>query len=250
MQIHHLHGYIQSIYLIEYPHKLLLLDGCCRADVALIKDFIVNTLGRQLSDLKMVLVTHMHPDHAGAATALRGLTQCKIASANKTTHWYRGIRGRLMHLVDLSLAAWVAGRLGKPRKNLWYSAKLDVDFKLNDGDNVPEFNDWYVLETPGHTDRDLSVVHRQSNKVYVADLIVKVKKRFISPFPVFYPNQYKASLNRIIEQQFSSIMLAHGGEVQLTVDDYDRLLKSAPNQPKTPWRATKARLKQMLVRSE
>jgi glyoxylase-like metal-dependent hydrolase (beta-lactamase superfamily II) len=192
----------------------------------------------------------MHPDHAGAAAALRGLTGCKIASANKVNHWYRGIGGTAMHLVDLSLTAWVAGRLGKPRKNLWYSAKLDVDFKLNDGDNVPEFNDWYVLETPGHTDRDLSVVHRQSHKVYVADLIVKVKKRFISPFPVFHPNQYKASLNRIIEQQFDSIMLAHGGEVRLSVDDYDGLLKSAPNEPKTPWRATKARIKQMLVRSE
>jgi glyoxylase-like metal-dependent hydrolase (beta-lactamase superfamily II) len=250
MHIHHLHGYIQSIYLIEYPEKLMLLDGCCRADVDMLKDFIENTLQRPLSDLKIVLVTHMHPDHAGAAATLRQLTQCKIVSADKSTHWYRGFQGRVMHLADLILTAWVAGRLGKPRKNLWYPANLEIDCKLNDGDSVPEFDDWFVLETPGHTDRDLSVVHRQSHRVYVADLIVKVKKRFISPFPVFYPNQYKASLKRIIEQQFTSIMLAHGGEVQLSADDYERLLKSAPNEPKTPWRATKARIKQMLSRSE
>ncbi|MFT4994578.1 MAG: glyoxylase-like metal-dependent hydrolase (beta-lactamase superfamily II), partial [Paraglaciecola sp.] len=162
MQIHHLHGYIQSVYLVEYPDKLLLLDGCCRADIPMLKTFITKDLKRPFSDVKLVVVTHMHPDHAGAAHKLRELSQCKLASANKKNHWYRGLQGALMHLTDIALATWVAGRMGRPKKNLWYSAKLKPDYVLNDGDTLPGFADWQILETPGHTDRDLSVLHLPS----------------------------------------------------------------------------------------
>jgi len=67
MKLHQIQGYIQSIYLAEYPHKLLLLDGACRADVETISYFITGSLKRPLSHLKLVVSTHMHPDHAGAA---------------------------------------------------------------------------------------------------------------------------------------------------------------------------------------
>ncbi|MGR5470684.1 MBL fold metallo-hydrolase, partial [Vibrio astriarenae] len=55
------------MYLAEYPDKLMLLDGASRADILHLKDFIEHQLNRRFSDLKLVIVTHMHPDHAGAA---------------------------------------------------------------------------------------------------------------------------------------------------------------------------------------
>jgi glyoxylase-like metal-dependent hydrolase (beta-lactamase superfamily II) len=246
MKLHHLQGYIQSVYLVEYPDKLLLLDGCSRADVPMLKRFIGEQLQRPFTDLTMVLVTHMHPDHAGAAHELRRLVGCKIASANKDKPWYRGMHGMLMHLTDIALATWVAGRLGKPRKLLWYSPVLKPDYKLTDGQCIPGFEQWQVFEMPGHTDRDLSAMHMPSRRIYVADLIVKVKERFIAPFPVFYPNQYRASVQRLIELQPSSVLLAHGGEVQLTDLDYRHLLHSAPKLPKTPWRAIKIKARRLL----
>ena len=250
MIIHHLQGYIQSIYLVEYPEKLLLLDGCCRADIQLLKKFITQDLRRPFADLKLVIVTHMHPDHAGAAHKLRRLTNCKIASANMGKNWYRGLNGALMHLTDITLATWVAGRMGKAKKNLWYSPILKPDYKLNDRDKLPGFDEWCVLDTPGHTDRDLSVLHEPSTRLYVADLIVKVKNRFIPPFPVFHPNQYRASIEKVIRLQPDSILLAHGGEVRLSESDYQHLKNTAPILPKTHWRATKIKAKQMLLRNK
>lgn len=70
----------------------------------------------------------------------------------------------------------VAGRLGKQRRNLWYPASLYPDYCVTDGDQLPGFEQWRVVETPGHTDRELSLLHIESNKVHVVDLIVKVKK--------------------------------------------------------------------------
>lgn len=242
MQLHKLTGYIQDIYLIEEQHGLMLLDGASRPDVDTICDFIVQQLQRPLSHLKNVIVTHMHPDHAGGAHALRKVTGCRIITADVAGQWYQGIDGKLMMLTDMLLAQWVAGRMKKRRKRIWYSPTLKPDIKLKDGDTVPDFEDWVVLFTQGHTDRDLSVWHKATKKIYVADLMVRVKGRYIPPYPVFHPNRYKASINKIRAIQPDKLLLAHGGEVSLSDEDYDFLSAKAPDTPATHWRSTKAKL--------
>ena len=246
MKLHHLPGYIQSIYLVEYASGLMLLDGCTRADVDDVKRFITDELKRPFSDLKTVVVTHMHPDHAGAAHTLRKLTGCKLVSADVAHSWYKGLSGWLMYLTDLALARWVAGRLGRKRKSLWYAKTLKPDIKLTDRQTIPGFDEWCVFETPGHTDRDLSIMHMPSRRMYVADLVVKVKNRFIPPFPVFFPRLYGGSIERLIEIQPYSLLLAHGGEVQLNDEDYTHLRSCVPKGPQTPWRVVKAKARRKL----
>lgn len=249
MKLHHLQGYIQSVYLAEYPDKLLLLDGCSRADIPMLKKFIGDELSRPLTDLKLVVVTHMHPDHAGAVHKLKTLTGCKIAASSVTGQWYAGVEGRLMHITDILLAKWVAHRLKKPNRTIRYPSKLHADFRLEDGELLPGFDDWKAIETQGHTDRDLSLHHLPSDKIYVADLMVKVKGRYIPPFPVFYPNRYRASLQKIIQLDPAVIALAHGGEVQPTKAEYEHLVALAPNTPKTHWRSLKAYIKKTVTKS-
>jgi len=248
MTLHQLEGYIQSIYLAEYDDKLLLLDGCSRADIPVIRTFIENTLQRPLTDLSLVVVTHMHPDHAGAAHKLRDLTGCKVATANVAGQWYAGIDGKLMHFTDMLLAKWVATRMKKPRRNIWYSSKLKPDYKLNDGDALPGFPEWVALATQGHTDRDLSLHHLPSNRIYVADLMVTVKGRYIPPFPIFYPSRYRASLHKVMALSPDSLFLAHSGEVHPSEQDYQHLLERAPTIPMTHWRSVKSKLKKVFVR--
>lgn len=250
MKLHHLEGHIQTILLAEYPDKLLLLDGCCRSDISIIKHFITDTLKRPFTDLTLVMVTHMHPDHAGAANTLRKITGCKLAAANVSGQWYSGIDGKIMHLTDMLLAKWVAKRMDKTHNKMWYSSKLFPDYKLDDGEALPGFPDWVAIETQGHTDRDLSLHHLPSNKVYIADLIVKVKNKYIPPFPVFYPNRYKNSLNKVFALNANSLILAHGGEVNLTENDHQSLMKLAPKTPQTHWRTVKTKLKRVLRLSQ
>ncbi|MDK1290368.1 MBL fold metallo-hydrolase [Pseudoalteromonas umbrosa] len=246
MQIHFIDGYIQQIYLVEYPDKLLLLDGCTRADVDLVCDFISNVLLRSLGDLKLIVVTHMHPDHAGGAHLLKKRTSAKIATAKVDGHWYSGIDGILMHWSDIFLALWVAGRKNKARKNLWYSRKLNADYYLSDNDYLPEFPQWQVLHTPGHTDRDLSLYHHDTQRLYVADLLVKVKGQLVPPYPVFYPNRYRNSLQRIREIKPTHVILAHQGELPFSDINFDHLDQLAPKVPVTHWRSVKAKTKKAL----
>lgn len=242
MKLHQLTGYIQTIYLVEYADKLMLLDGCSRADIPVVREFIEQQLKRPFSDLSLVVVTHMHPDHAGAANKLRKITGCKIAASNMPGQWYSGISGRLMHLGDIVAMRWVAKKKKRPIKHVWYSPTLVPDIYLADNSMLPGFDEWQVLHMPGHTDRDLSLLHLPSNKVYVADLFVKVRKGYIPPLPVFYPNRYKASLNRLKTLAPKAIWLAHDGEVCLEQTEYDQLLALAPNEPHTIVKSLRANI--------
>lgn len=248
MKIHQLSGYIQSIYLIEYDHGLLLLDGCCRCDVQTIQNFITNELKRPVTDLKTVVITHMHPDHAGGAHQFRKISACSLVSADKNHHWYKGFNGVLMHWIDMLLSIYVGTRLNKGIRHVWYSRKLKVDYKIRQGATIPGFPEWRVIETPGHTDRDLSLWHPQSNVVYVADLIIKLKNRFIVPFPIFHPNKYKESLNAIKDMAPNKVMLAHGGQIEMKPEDFDQMIQMAPKIPRTPLRATIKKFKKITRR--
>lgn len=248
MKLHQIKGYIQDIYLAEYSHGLLLLDGGSRADVDNICEFIQCQLQRPLTDLKLVISTHMHPDHAGAVHHLKQRTGCQIASANVEGHWYRGLDGWLMFLTDLLLARYIAKRQGKPRKNIWYQRHLTPDIYLNDEQVLPYFDDWVSLFTQGHTDRCLSLYHRPTEQIYVADLMVKVKGRYIPPFPVFYPNRYKESLGKLKKLAPAYVLLAHGGKIELSEDEFAYLYDKAPTTPVTHWRSVKAKLLTVLGR--
>lgn len=232
-QILRIDGHIQNIYLAVYPNKILLLDGCCRADVPLILDTIKHTLGRDITELKTVVVTHIHADHAGGAQYLKQKTGCVIASALKPKQWYAGLSGRVMYTIDTSLAYFVAHRQGKSHKNLWYPRELVPDVAVKEGDTVPFFDDWQFIETAGHTDRDLSVYHAKTGKVYVADVIIKLTKRFVYPFPLYSPKEYKRSLIKISELNPKLVMLAHGGQIPISPKTFVKLIKNSPRHRRT-----------------
>ncbi|MGC3834060.1 MBL fold metallo-hydrolase [Moritella viscosa] len=233
MQIHHIEGYIQTILLVEYPDKLLLLDGGCRCDVPVIKTFITETLQREISDLKLVLVSHMHPDHAGGAHLLRKRFGCKIASVDFERQWYQGFNGRVGHAIDVMLALYVARRKGKKIKNIYYHPHLQPDIILYDKTNVPDF--W-----------DLSFLHQPTQQMYVGDMILKLKNKFTSPFPIYQPKAYKQSLNKLLQLNISKIFMAHDGFSEITPKDIQQLITKSTNRPLTVEKVIKHKFKSFI----
>ena len=246
MKIHTIRGYIQSIYLVEYSDKLLLLDGCSRIDHDCVIDYIEHTLKRSRHDLTLILVTHMHPDHAGGVHSLAKTCGANIATSNAPGQWYSGFDGLLMHWTDMLLAAYVGKRKGKRWQLRYYPRHLKADHYLADGMTLPDFDDWQIIHTPGHTDRDIAVLHLPSQRIYVADLMVKVKGKLLAPFPLFYPKHYCHSLLAIKLLAPSSLLLAHEGEIPFADIDFDALIDSAPKVPVTHWRSIKSKFKQAL----
>lgn len=247
MQIHEIKGYIQTMLLVEYSDKLLLLDGGCRCDVDIVETYITQTLKRPMQDLKLVLISHMHPDHAGGAHLFQRRYACKVASVDSRQQWYGGISGRIAHWIDIALALYVARKKGKKIKNIYYNPNLKPDVILNDDTAIPGFNDWHVYSTPGHTDRDISFLHKPTQRMYTGDLILRLRNKFASPFPIYEPEQYKQSLNLLLQLKINNILMAHDGAAEISDQEIQLLIDNTRVRPLTVAHVTKHRLKKLFL---
>jgi len=226
--IHEIEGYIASIFLVESEEGLLLLDGGCRGDAKRIEDFITGTLHRPMEDLHLMLVSHMHPDHAGGAPILRKKFGIPIAAHHLVDNWYRGWRGWLQNRVDRLLAQFSARRNGKKRESVRYSRRIRPEFPLKDGDVLPGFPDWRVLVLPGHTLFDSCLFNGRESVFYAADMVLFMNGKFMLPFPIPFPDRMRSSLNRLAELKADTLLLAHGGK--LSSIDFFTLMKTMEKQ--------------------
>ena len=78
---------INTLFIAEYEDSLLLLDGASPADIEVIEKFCTETLHRPVSDIKIAIVSHMHPDHSGAAPLLRKKYGTKITAYKNIDQW-------------------------------------------------------------------------------------------------------------------------------------------------------------------
>ncbi|MAE58638.1 MAG: Zn-dependent hydrolase [Halobacteriovorax sp.] len=231
MEVHEIKGFIQSMYLVVYHDKMLLLDSGTSADAEVVFDYIENKLKRPKSDLKVVLVTHVHPDHSGGASVFKK-SGIKIAGDSDSNSWYKGFKGFIVYLIDIFLAylVFLKIRKGRPFKNIFFKRHVDYDFDLSDGEVIPGFEDWEILETPGHTHRDLSAYHKESSTIYVADNIIGKFKSIVTPYPINFPDLYKNSLKRYTDLGVMRYLLAHYSSREITPAEIENLIRVAPNK--------------------
>ena len=69
-----------NLFIIE-GEKLHLIDSGVAPAFDAIQNFL-NGLGREITDIQNILLTHSHPDHIGAAKLLVEKTDCKIIAPN------------------------------------------------------------------------------------------------------------------------------------------------------------------------
>ena len=67
---------------------------------------------------------------------------------------------------------------------------------------------------------------------------------------MYFPEKYLASILKVQALQPESVMLAHGGEVQLTEHDYEHIITVAPRHPVTIWGPAKHTIRRILLRKK
>lgn len=212
--VHELTGHIQSIFLVEYPDRILVLDGGCRCDAVLITRFVTRTLRRSMDDVRLAVVTHMHPDHAGGIMLLRRRHHIPVASHAAADSWYAGVGGAIQHVLDIVMAWFVVIRVKSTFRRLWYRRRLAPDHPLEDGSALPGFPDWRAIAVPGHTTHDIALYHESTGVLYVADLMVQVKSTLTMPIPVSIPELMERSLVRLAALPVRTLLVAHGGRIE------------------------------------
>lgn len=124
--------------------------------------------GKRFADVRLIVVTHAHVDHAGAAARLRELTGAPVLAHRADRPFYT--REREVHYCPTGLF----GRLFKASglANADYEG-FDADIELSDDDAFPLHRFGVagtVRHTPGHTGGSLSV-ELESRDMLVSDLV-------------------------------------------------------------------------------
>ncbi len=210
-KIHQVAGRIALITIIEYPDKILIFDTGSKKDYKLVETFFLNDLKREMADVKLIAVSHVHPDHSAGVFAFRKKFNHVIAGHPDIDKWYRGFFGRMQQIADVFFSHIAATQAGVPTRRFWFRGKTRPDFLLKDNAPLPFFEDWQALHTPGHTSNDMVFYHARSKTLYVGDLLVKINGKYHLPYGLPLPDLMKTSLEKVSALEIKTLLLPHGG---------------------------------------
>lgn len=222
---------LDAIHLIEDSGELAIIDAAHNGAWPQVEEAL-SKIGRKPEDVRWLILTHVHLDHAGGA----GLFMSKLPNATLVVH-ERGAR----HMADPSkLYAGVEVVYGKENAKRLYGELLPIpEARIQVGKHGDILalgqRTLEILDTPGHARHHISVVDHAAKGIFSGDTFglsyreLDVDgKAFIFPTttPVnFEPDAMHASIELMRSFKPSGIYLTHYSqvtEVDKLADDLHR----------------------------
>jgi len=213
-----------SSYAFASGGALVLLDTGWAAEEswqALVAG--LGSIGASLQDVRGVLVSHMHLDHAGLAGRLRDASGAWIAMhpadraliANSDMRdAEQAVSGQLAFVRSLGAAAdEAAASVGSPEEYRAFTSIALPDRELSDGD-LADVPGWRLraVHTPGHTPGHLCFVDELSQRLFAGDHILPRITPNISVYALEGARplaDYLESLAKVRDLDVDEIMPAH-----------------------------------------
>lgn len=171
MQIHTLFTGIANTHIVEDGHSVVVIDAGMPHQARRIVNQ-VRALGHSPQDIRMILLTHGHIDHAGSAMALKRLTGAPIAMHRADA--------RLTATPDLKIPPGrtkAVDAAGAVLRAFGWAVPLETftpEVWLEDGMSLHDFGiDARVVHTPGHTTGSVSIAF-EDGTVFVGDAILNL----------------------------------------------------------------------------
>ena len=157
-----------NAFLIDSGSKGLTLVDTGSADDATEIRAAVASLGRDIRDVRHILVTHCHPDHAGGLAKLKALTSARVYMHRRDAMLVatgRAMR-RLVPAPGISNALLYRTMIAPMPKTV---SPVKVDVLVGNGDEIPAAGGIEVIHTPGHTEGHLVFLHRDRGVAFLGD---------------------------------------------------------------------------------
>jgi glyoxylase-like metal-dependent hydrolase (beta-lactamase superfamily II) len=161
-----------NVFLIV-EDTLTLIDTGFRSTGPRIIDFI-RRLDRRPEELRLIIITHCHPDHDGGMPELKKITGARTAChkadimvADQPLPYPR----RFQAALELRPLAPLRSRLGIPAD--------EIDIKLQGGEELPPLGGLKVIHTPGHTPGSICLLAPKYKLLFAGDTLTRKEDRIM-----------------------------------------------------------------------
>jgi len=226
-------GGVVHCYLIDAPRRALIDTGTAIVPQVAILPALAE-MGWDPSDLRVIVNTHLHIDHAGGNAELQEMSGAGIhihkddvPLADRERHVEKYLRDaeRLMgndHLIP-EKEALIRQQLGR---------EWGVDRALDDGDTIDLGGDvrLLVVHTPGHTPGSASYYWESQGMLFTGDAVNGRGGR-VGGYPLYFAaSDYAASLRRLAEMPVSVLAQAHRYRWSMPTSE---AIRTGPEVPQT-----------------
>lgn len=170
LTIHQIHiapaGLINAFVVESQDHCMLIDCGLPGTENKVIA--ALERIGRKVSDISLIIVTHAHIDHAGNAARIRALSGAPILAHYNDLPYFSGEKA--MTFCTTGWFGWAFKQTGVIQKPY---TPFEPEILLKNGEqfDLAAYGiDGSVIPTPGHTEGSVSVLLK-SGKAIVGDLI-------------------------------------------------------------------------------
>jgi glyoxylase-like metal-dependent hydrolase (beta-lactamase superfamily II) len=200
-----------NIFIIEDVEGLTLVDTGVPGSGKKILAAVAKA-GKKPQDIKRIILTHCHPDHAGSAAELKELLNIPAwAHSADAALLSQGISGRPMQ-PSPGIFNWIVYQA--IIKKMHAIAPVQVDRELKDNEVLPIAGGIRVIHTPGHCAGHICLLAEQDNLLIAGDICSNFPMMGIA-FPTAYEDKQLTlqSLRKAAALPFDKIAFGHGAAI-------------------------------------
>jgi glyoxylase-like metal-dependent hydrolase (beta-lactamase superfamily II) len=169
-------SYQTCSYIVRMAEGLVLLDAGMSSDGSDVQAGL-KELNARASDIRAILLTHWHNDHAAGARVTREISGAPVYYHRADEAFFtgtagaKGVRGWISDQIpEWGLLVLAKGLIGEatPRP-------VSAQHFVHDGDVVLDAFD--VIETPGHTAGHVSYFYRPERALFAGDALAVINGR-------------------------------------------------------------------------